>query len=194
MDTSRREFLLGSAGAVAGLILPSYYDKVFTYFENTGEPLIEAPRDPKIQLYAVDRGGYGLELNWGDPWTDLPEMTIRELAERYWGGVEEYLEACDGEEVDLDALADSYMVIDCWGPKDSSHARAYRLLENIDLGPTLSGAEAVGGLEFIIGGTPASYYRGVEAVDEVSLSLLQKRLNDLNSGIGISMDKRHYQP
>ena len=42
MSISRRQFILGTA---AGLILPSYYDKVFTYFENTGEALLEAPRD-----------------------------------------------------------------------------------------------------------------------------------------------------
>ena len=37
----RRNFILGTA---AGLILPSYYDKVFTFFENHGEPLIEIPK------------------------------------------------------------------------------------------------------------------------------------------------------
>jgi hypothetical protein len=188
--------LLGAAGAVAGLILPSYYDKVFAYFENTGEPLIEAPRNPAIQLYAVDRGGYGLELNWGDPWDELPEMTVREIAHQYWGSIEKYLEWLDDEEneVDLDAYADSSLVMALKLRNDCSSARAYRLLENIDLGPELSGAEAVGGLEFFDGGLPPSDYLGVEAVDEVSLSLLQKRLNDLHTGIGISMEKRHYQP
>jgi len=41
MSISRREFILGTA---AGFILPSYFDKIFTFYEDTGEALLEAPR------------------------------------------------------------------------------------------------------------------------------------------------------
>ena len=184
MDSSRRQFILGSA---ASLILRSYYDRVLTYFENTGEPLIEAPGDSTIELFAVDRGGYGLELNWGDPWEELPEMTVREVAERYLGGVEEYVESFAGEEVDLDAPAEFETLIATYGRRDASNARAYHLLWNIDFGPTLSGGEAVIELEFIDGGFPGSDYLGVEVADEESIRVLQKRLDDLNTGIRISM-------
>ncbi len=39
------------------------------------------------------------------------------------------------------------------------------------------GADAVGGLKFIDGLCPGNDYIGVEAVDEVSFSLFQKRLS-----------------
>jgi hypothetical protein len=63
MSISRRQFILGTA---AGLILPSYYQRVFTYFENTGEAPIEVPGKVDIELIATDRGGTGYELNWGE--------------------------------------------------------------------------------------------------------------------------------
>ena len=186
MDSSRRQFILGSAGAAASLILRSYYDRVLTYFENTGEPLIEAPGDSTIELFAVDRGGYGLELNWGDPWEELPEMTVREVAERYLGGVEAYVESFAGEEVELDVPADFDMVYGTWGRRDSSNARAYHLLDSIDFDPILSDGEGVDELEFIFCGSPASDYLGVEVADEESISVLQKRLDDLHTGIRIT--------
>jgi hypothetical protein len=41
MSFTRRQFILGTA---AGLILPSYYDKVLAFWENHGEALIESWR------------------------------------------------------------------------------------------------------------------------------------------------------
>ena len=41
MSITRRQFVLGTT---AGLVLPSFYDKTLTYFENHGEPLLIAPK------------------------------------------------------------------------------------------------------------------------------------------------------
>jgi len=82
MTTSPRNFILGTA---SGLILPSYYDRVLSSFENTGEPLIEVPKNTEIELIAIDRGGDCYELNLGDPWSEPPEMTVREFALRCFG-------------------------------------------------------------------------------------------------------------
>ena len=184
MSITRRQFILGTG---AGLILPAYYDKVFTFFENHGEPLIEVPRRATIDLFAVDRGaGYGYQLNVGDPWAEPPAMTIREYANRYYEGEEHYREdCCDGEEVDFDDFIDPEFVVDCWARTDSPNAQAFYLLEDLDLGPDLDGADAVGAIRFIDGPMPGSDYTGVEAADQVSLSLLQKRLNEMNTGIQI---------
>ena len=70
---------------------------------------------------------------------------------------------------------------------DSPNARAYRLLENLDLGPSLTGQDAVGELRFMDGPCPGNDYLGVEAADEATISLLQKRLNELDTGIRLSM-------
>ena len=74
-----------------------------------------------------------------------------------------------------------------WARCDSLNARAYRLLENLDLGSTLEGPNAVGELRFIDGACAGNDYLGVEAADEISISLLQKRLNDLGEGVRITM-------
>ena len=43
MAISRRHFLLGSAGAAAGLVLPSYYQRALEFIDRTGQPLLESP-------------------------------------------------------------------------------------------------------------------------------------------------------
>ena len=185
MSISRRQFILGTA---AGLILPSYYDKVLAYWENHGEALIEVPKKTEIELLAVDRGGDGLELNWGDPWEEPPEMTVREYARRYFGDEEYFIELREEDpDIDLDAPMDWWNVVDSWSYIDSPNAKAYRLLEDLDLGPNLVGKDAVGEILFIDGPCPGNDYLGVEAPSLVDLSLLQKRLNELKTGIRISI-------
>ena len=96
MSISRRQFVVGTA---AGLILPSYFDKIFTYFENTGEALLEVPKHAQIELIADFElgGGESYELNLGNPYEEPPEMTLREYARRYFGSEEFYAE-CEGRE------------------------------------------------------------------------------------------------
>jgi hypothetical protein len=54
MSISRRQFILGTA---AGRILPTYFDKVFAYFENTGEALLEVPKKCRDRNYRQFRDG-----------------------------------------------------------------------------------------------------------------------------------------
>ena len=183
MSISRRHFILGTA---AGLILPTYYDKVFTFFENHGEPLLEVPKAADIDLVAVRWDDY-LQLHLGDPHQEPPELTVREFAERYYGDLDEYLEEYELEGTDPDSLMDSWDVFDTWVYRDSPSARAYHFLQGLELGPDLDGDDAVGEIRFIDGVCPGNDSFWSEAADEVSLSLLQKRLNDLNTGIRVSL-------
>jgi hypothetical protein len=162
---------------------------VLAFFENTGEALIEAPKDAEIELIAIDRGGDGsFELNWGDPWDEPPEMTVREFARRYFGSEEYFIEIREEEsDIDLDAQMDWWEVVDCWSREDSPNARAFNLLADLDLGPTLSGQDAVGEIRFIDGPCPGNDYLGVEAPTQLDISLLQTRLNELRTGIRISL-------
>ncbi len=82
MSITRRQFLISGASAGVGLILPSYYDKVLSFVENHGEPLLEAPTGIIEDLYA-DLSFSDYQLNLGMPVTELPEMTWREVIERY---------------------------------------------------------------------------------------------------------------
>jgi hypothetical protein len=165
MSISRRQFILGTA---AGLILPAYYDKVFTFFENHGEPMLEIPKQAS-------------RPPWG--------MTRREYAQRYFGSEQEYIEACeyDPDHIDWDEPEYPPCVDMAWSRNDSPAAKAYRLLDGIDLGSKFNGDDAVGHLEFMDGPNPCSNYLGVQTEDPVSVSLLQKRLNDLNTGIRVSL-------
>ena len=83
---------------------------------------------------------------------------------------------------------DWWEVVDCWSREDSPNARAFNLLADLDLGPTLSGQDAVGEIRFIDGPCPGNDYLGVEAPTPTDISLLQKRLNELRTGIRISVD------
>ena len=184
MSVSRREFILGTA---AGLILPSFFDKVFTFYENTGEALLEAPRNTAIELIAIDRGSGNYEMNLGDPWEEPPEMTVREYAIHYFGSEQRWLDHNYYEDDDFDRVMDFWEVVDNWCRCDSPNAKAYMLLEDLDLGPQFKGKDAVGEIDFIDGPCPGNDYLGVEAPTEIDVSLLQKRLNDLDTGIRISM-------
>jgi hypothetical protein len=184
MSISRRQFILGTA---SGFILPSYYDKVLSYFENHGEPLIEMPNQADTELLIVDEY---LQFHLGDSEAEPPEMTVREFALEHCGGEEAYQEDwCDGEEVDFDDFVDPEIVVDYWARHDSSNAQAFYLLEDLDLGPDLNRKNAVGEIRFIDGACPGNDYLGVEAADQVSISLLQKRLNELDMGIRITVEK-----
>lgn len=183
MSISRRQFILGTA---AGLILPSYYDKVLAYWENHGEPLIEVPKTTKIELIAIDKCGWGLELNWGDPLSEPPEMTVREFARRYCGSEEDYILLWGPDpDIDFDAPMDWDLGFDTWARCDSPNAAAFGLLAGLDLGPELLDRGPVEDLRFIDGYCPGNDYLAVEVGNEISLSLLQKRLNELDTGISL---------
>jgi hypothetical protein len=190
MSISRRQFIIGTA---AGLVLPSFYDRVFTFFENTGEAYLELPRQATTDLFAaVDRGD-GFQLNLGDPYQEPPpSLTYREYAHLLPVDDDEYLEELIEEGIDLDSEMDSYDFIDEWAYRESPNAKAYRLLENLDLGPDFESEHAVGQLQFYDCPGICSDYLGVHAEDEVSLSLLQKRLNELNTGIRITVTQEGF--
>ena len=73
-----------------------------------------------------------------------------------------------------------------WLRTDSPNANAYYLLEHLDIGPDLTGANGeLGGIHFIDGECPSYDYLGVRCEDELSVSLLQARLNELDTGLAV---------
>ncbi len=187
MDLSRRNFLIGIG---AGLILPSYYELARKHVFNSGEPLILPPPSPEIKLIAHDYAGSGsYTLNWGDPYPDLPsfdDMTWRQFAEAYMHGAEGYLDTWKEDGIDLDDTVEVGFAEETWILKNSPNAQAYDLLWAYDLGLDDDAATEDGQLEFIECPFPGSNYRGVEA-DILGLSLLQEKLNQLDTDILISL-------
>jgi hypothetical protein len=191
MSITRRQFLLGTS---AGLILPSYFDKAQNYFANRGEPLLIAPKRTVETLYAdMNRYDGSFSLNLGDD-VQLPSMTIAEFAEWQCGSREEYLWDWCGEDpdevgidsIDWDEETDPVLIAECWPTDDIPCVKAYNLLSELDLGPQLEGAQAVGELRFS-GGSPGGNVSGVYATDAVTLTLLQHRLNELGENTRIEL-------
>ena len=192
MPITRRHFLLGTA---SGLIFPAFYEKAFGYCENHNEPLLIAPKQPEEILYACKNfAAEGYQLNLGNSEEQLLKMTIRDFCitygegdpERWWG--EEWIDVEDDEPIDMDAKMDLCPVIDWWALRHSANAKAHHYLECLDLGSQLKNARAVGNLDFTFGASPGNDYIGVEARDDVTLSLLQHRLNELGAGIKVELD------
>jgi len=190
MSFTRRQFLLTTVGSGIGFILPSFYEKALSYWENHEEPLIQPAKDADTILYAWSDAS--LELNLGDPYTEPSyDMTYREfIDDYYYGDLEQYLEVSPylqpEDKFDLDAKASSDEILEAWIPTHSPRVQALYLLQNLDLGPDLEGPSAVGGIHEV-GGCPGSDYRGMLPDDHVSLSLLQERLNQLKTGLRIEV-------
>jgi hypothetical protein len=184
MSISRRQFLLSTVGAAGGFILPSFYVRALEFLDQYDEPLLVPPTKVVDELIVCwDRDG---ELNLGDPWSEPPDMTWRQCIERYYPDTLEDVELhWDLRQSELDSPAPWDWVVDLWIRTDSPNALAYRLLENLDLGPELTGPVAVGGLIFTDGACPGNDYLGVAVQDDISISLLQQRLNDLDTGIKV---------
>ena len=191
MSFTRRQFLLSTVGAAGGFILPSFYARALEFVDQFEEPLLEPPKRVVDEITIC--ASLGGELNIGEPAEQIPDMTWREFLTRYHpGSLDEFEFHWGLEEAQLDDAAPWDTVLGSWGRVDSPNARAYHLLESLDLGPDLTGPKAVGGLSFIDGSCPGVDYLGVTVEDDISISLLQQRLNDLKTGIKVSLAKASF--
>jgi hypothetical protein len=186
MSVTRRQFVLSTAGAAVGAIIPSFYYRALEFFEQHESPLLVPPERVTQDLCLLSIDTDYSQLCLGDPYEEPPRMTYREYFERYWPeAFDNYEEEWNLRPEDLDTEIHDEYVTDAWILHDSPAARAYRYLESLDLGPQLQGPNAVGGLDFREDSNMASYWRYVTPRDEVSLSLLQQRLTDLGTGIRV---------
>ena len=186
---TRRTFLIGAASALT----ISAINKFKWFLDNRGSPLLEVPEEPAEILYVDLAGNFHLELGditergpcitwWeffeqrgGKP-TKLSEY--RSIYERYGVKPSQFDDWCEDEEYDTP-----------WYRNDSPTACAYHTLSKLNIGPEFKNAsgEFIGGLKFINCPTMVSDYIGVHAENEISLSLLQHRLNELNTGIALQL-------
>lgn len=113
-------------------------------------------------------------------------MTYRE----YFGRVgpqwlDDYETSWGIEAKDLDTPIHEEYLWDNWFLHDGPQARAFHLLQSLDLGSELSGPEAVGSLRFVEEANMTSSWVSARVDEDVTLSLLQRRLNDLGTGIRV---------
>ena len=185
---TRRKFLVGAGSA---LTLP-IVDKFIWHIDNKGQPLIEKPSNPGQVLY-VNRD-YDYQINLGRPLEEYPTATWREFLVDKLGyktpttlsQFRELYYDYGMKPRELDADCDCYF--EYWDRTESPNALAYNLLEGIDVGLKLAGTgDGLGGLEFIDGDAPGHDYLGVHADNDLSVSLLQNRLNELGTGIAVEL-------
>jgi hypothetical protein len=187
MLLSRRGFLIGAGS----LLTTAFVKDARSFIRTTGRPLLAPPAQAlqTLHWYAADCDGYLLSLGeWRmDP---PPALTWRAffISEGIPHRTEDEIEMLRNhhgiEPKDFDdPVADRYWAehFECEG---NSLARAHRLLSNIDFGPNLQSGNAPR-LEFHCGERPGDSSSWVNAMDELSLSLLQARLIDLGMPIKI---------
>jgi hypothetical protein len=189
---TRRSFLIGSGTACATFSL-SLFDKYFSYIENHGEPLIEAPNDADDTLYAYPDRSFRLGLNgdpdvWDGPYNDWLDFLLHDQGYDYPSKLSDYRKIYDKWNVRPTELLEEIpfwrmaAIMERRGPG----ADALNLLKDLDIGPDLGVDEkTLGGLTFYPVPTPIYNYCGVEADNAISLSLLQHRLNKLGQNIEI---------
>ncbi len=148
MDLSRRHFLLGTAGAAAGLILPSYYRRALEFIDRTGRPLLETVGRPRIELtaYQGNRDGLPWKLAVGDPFARPQEMTLRQFQDRYDIDLEQHWYWEEDDAPDLEQMVDwgEELFWDAWVKAEFPPKLAYELLRDLDLGPDFASSNAVG--------------------------------------------------
>ena len=190
---TRRSFLIG-AGAILTTDLVTRFE---WHIRNHGDPLILAPEEPHTILHVDPNKDYEIRLG---NWDDILDLTNREVLKDYCG-------------LDLDKsklkLSDYHRIREEYGiapteldepvswdlatqglPRSATpNGAAYSLLDGLNIGPELHGTgQLVGGLHFVDGPMPGNDYLGVSCKDEISISLLQARLNELGESIEVRVE------
>lgn len=188
---TRRTFLKASVAAAAGLVLPSWLERADNYINYEDQPYLEPLKSHREKLYASrwEYDGYALSLGRPDAEPNV-DLTWAEFIEDYNNG-QAYFDAAleDGHSLlTAEDRVDSDVIFNEWLYEKDPIRQAYRFLENADLGKELGCGKGGGGLRFYDGFSPMHDAQYVAAIDNMTLSLLQKRLNQIDGTIAISLD------
>jgi hypothetical protein len=186
MLQSRRGFLIG-AGAV---LTTAFVKDARSFIHRTSQPLLASPSQVVETMYWHEIPDEGYQLTLG-PWSIAPppptwrEFFVSEgIPHRTEREIEKICCSHCIEPGDFDRPVKRRYWEDWFDITGGPLARAYHLLEKIDLGPARgSGRGPL--LEFNVGGHPGDSTHYVNAKDMLSLSLLQARLIDLKLPIKI---------
>ena len=187
---TRRAFLVGAAGlttsVASGLILPAWLERAERFVADEDAPLLEPPAVEKVTINAVRFDGVDdIRLVIGDPFEEPPQMTWQGFFEHFYGddfdSFEEFVAEWFVTPMRPTDEADSCLVLDTWLARgEAPDTLAYAYLEPLDIGPELGAGSAAGRIDFVNGPCPGNDSRFVSVPDLLSLSLLQKRLNQID--------------
>jgi hypothetical protein len=193
----RRRFLIGAGG----LLTASFVRKATAFSRRVAEPLILPPaRKPEETLYVYWQDCSSYDALWrvslgpNQPFAPPPPTWrehLRSLGRRLETS-EDIERACIEHgllEEELDAKVNGFSWEDRWDNFAGPQAEAFHLLEKLDLGSAPdSKLKQSGQIIFEeFGGAPGNSYTWVELKDDVTVSLLQARLIELNLPIDVKV-------
>jgi hypothetical protein len=186
MLQSRRGFLIG-AGA---MLTTAFVKDARSFVHRNSQPLLTSPPQVVETMYWCEIPDEGYQLSLG-PWRIAPppptwrKFFISEgIPHRTESEIERICSSHLIEPGDFDKPMSVRYWEDWFDIEGGPLARAYHLLQKLELGPE-RGSERGPLLEFNIGSHPGDSTHFVNAKDMLSLSLLQARLIDLKLPIRI---------
>lgn len=189
MFTDRRSFLIGAGS----LISTSFIGRATDFIERTGRPFLLAPRTTAETLFVnYCEEQISFSLGWADvPEPEPPSWAEFLKAEGYKldtdASLSETLENWELSRDDLSKPMDEFTWWTAWESRYGPCARAFRLLVKTELSPLGAHGRPIGGLNFIEGVRPGSSDTWVEAEDQLTVSLVQARLRELNAPIEVRL-------
>jgi hypothetical protein len=193
----RRRFLLGAGG----LLTATFVRKATAYSRTAGDPLVlPSARRPEETLcvYSQDwieppYGKWRVSLGPNQPFAP-PPPTWREHLRSHGFRLDT---ADDIERIyfekgltpeDLDKPLDGFGWEDMWDNFTGPQAKAHHLLKTLDLGAPDSKLRQAGQVFFeSFGAGPGNSYHWVDLKDDLTVSLLQARLIELNLPIDVEV-------
>ena len=194
----RRHFLIG-AGA---LLTASFVKRAKAFSRRSRTPLVLPPaRKPEETLYVYrqesdDGGEWRVSLGPDQPFAP-PPPTWREHLRSLGHPLDtqdEIERACREHDLpleELDVRLNGFGWEDSWDNFTGPQAKAHHLLKGLDLGGAGSALKQAGQIIFEeFGGSPGNSYTWVELRDDLTVSLLQARLIELNLPINVAVGTR----
>ena len=194
----RRHFLIG-AGA---LLTVSFVNRAKAFSRRSGTPLVLSPdRKPEETLYVYrqesdDGGEWRVSLGPDQPFAP-PPPTWREHLRALGHPLDtddEIERACVEHDLpleELDVRLNRSGWEDSWDNFNGPQAKAHHLLKDLDLGSAGSALRRAGQIIFEeFGGSPGNSYTWVELRDDLTVSLFQARLIELNLPINVAVATR----
>jgi hypothetical protein len=194
----RRRFLIG-AGT---LLTASFVRRASAFSRKAGEPLILSPAGkPEETLYVYSQKEWSEDAEWrvslgADQPFAPPAPTWREHLRALGHPLEtedDIERACNEFDLpreDLDTRLNGFGWEDRWDNFAGPQAKAFHLLKDLDLGQAGSALRQAGQIIFQeFGGSPGNSYTWVELQNDLTVSLLQARLIELNLPINVKVGR-----
>jgi hypothetical protein len=194
----RRHFLIGTGA----LLTASFVSRAKAFSRRSGTPLVlSLDRKPEETLYVYrqesdDGGEWRVSLGPDQPFAP-PPPTWREHLRSLGHPLDtqdEIERVCREHDLSLDELdvhLNGFGWEDSWDNFTGPQAKAHHLLKGLDLGGAGSALRQAGQITFEqFGGSPGNSYTWVELRDDLTVSLLQARLIELNLPINVAVGTR----